>query len=298
MNSLLTIAIPTFNRAHLLDRQLAWLANSINSFESECEIIISDNCSTDTTPKVIQKWQPIFASTQLHINRNSENIGAIKNIAYCINNATSKYVWTISDDDTIYDQTLAYVLKNLRANPELSLLILNFSNFNIKTNQQRFLRCFDVENDDVNPDGKAVFERCLLVDFAGGVALTTALVYRTATAQRALQEWTSGLDNLAVQIYITGFCALHGSVKVTQDAYLQCNTGTNFWKEDSKLAFQLRYLDIPAVFYKLSRIGYSKKLCLSMIFSQYERMIFDHFHLRSFYRGLKKGIRSRLLKLQ
>ncbi|MUL38100.1 glycosyltransferase family 2 protein [Gloeocapsopsis dulcis] len=154
MNSLLTIAIPTFNRTHLLDKQLAWLANSIRGFESDCEVIISDNCSTDETKEVIQKWQHAFAATQLRINRNRENIGAIKNIAYCINNATSKYVWTISDDDTIYAKTLADVLQVLRDNADLSLLILNFSNFNIKTNQQRFTRCFDIENDDVNPNGK------------------------------------------------------------------------------------------------------------------------------------------------
>ncbi|PPS43120.1 glycosyltransferase family 2 protein [Chroococcidiopsis sp. TS-821] len=298
MSSLLTIAIPTYNRAHLLDQQLAWLANSIKGFESECEIIISDNCSTDTTSKVIQKWQPAFTTTQLRINRNHENIGAIKNIAYCINNATSKYVWTISDDDKIYDKTLAYLLQELKANPELSLLILNFSNFNIKTNQQRFTHCFNIENDEVNRNGKALFERCLPVDFAGGVALTTALVYQTTIAKRALQEWASGLNNLAVQIYVTGFCALHGSVKVTKDTYLQCNTGTNFWRENAKLAFQLRYVDIPAVFWKLSRIGYSKKLCISMILSQYERMILEHFQMRYLWRRLKSGIRSRLWKVQ
>ncbi|WP_369792526.1 glycosyltransferase [Gloeocapsa sp. PCC 7428] len=60
--------MPTFNRAHLLEQQLSWLANCLNSFEPECAIIISDNFSTDTTLEVIQKWQPIFASTQLHIN--------------------------------------------------------------------------------------------------------------------------------------------------------------------------------------------------------------------------------------
>ena len=44
MQKLLTIAIPTYNRAALLDKQLAWLATAIKGFESECEIIISDNC--------------------------------------------------------------------------------------------------------------------------------------------------------------------------------------------------------------------------------------------------------------
>lgn len=54
MNKLLTIVIPTFNRAILLKQQLTWLAKAIKGFESECEIIISDNCSTDI-PEIYAK---------------------------------------------------------------------------------------------------------------------------------------------------------------------------------------------------------------------------------------------------
>ena len=57
MNALLTIAVPTYNRAELLNKQLAWLAKSIKGYESECEIIISDNCSEDNTQEIVKKWQ-------------------------------------------------------------------------------------------------------------------------------------------------------------------------------------------------------------------------------------------------
>jgi len=60
VDQLLTIGLPTFNRAQLLDKQLAWLAQSIQGSQSKCEIIISDNCSTDDTPEVIKKWQSTF----------------------------------------------------------------------------------------------------------------------------------------------------------------------------------------------------------------------------------------------
>ena len=109
MTKLLTIGIPTFNRAQLLDRQLAWLAQAVKGFESECEIIVSDNCSSDDTPEVVKKWQSVFSDTALKLNRNSENVGAIRNIAYCINEATSKHVWVISDDDVVYAKTLPYL---------------------------------------------------------------------------------------------------------------------------------------------------------------------------------------------
>ena len=49
MSKLLTISIPTYNRAQALDRQLMWLATEILGHEDDCEIIISDDCSTDNT---------------------------------------------------------------------------------------------------------------------------------------------------------------------------------------------------------------------------------------------------------
>lgn len=84
MNKLLSICVPTFNRAEELNKQLAWLAREIKGFENECEIIVSDNCSTDNTQEVIQKWQQFFEPTiQFTANKNSENIGWMKNFAYC-----------------------------------------------------------------------------------------------------------------------------------------------------------------------------------------------------------------------
>ena len=127
MSRLLTIGVPTYNRAQLLDQQLAWLADAIKGYESECEIVISDNCSTDDTPEVIEKWRPAFGDAALQLNRNSENIGAIRNISHCINSATSKYVWTISDDDQIEARTVPYLLRLLTEHPDLTLVILNFS---------------------------------------------------------------------------------------------------------------------------------------------------------------------------
>jgi len=271
MNKLLTISIPTFNRATLLDKQIAWLAQAIKGLESECEIVISDNCSTDSTPEVIQRWQPILSRATLKLNRNSQNIGAVRNIAYCINTATGEYVWTISDDDHIHEQTLAYVLKTLSTHPDLALLILNFSKRSGKTGETKLERCFVIDDDLISSNGKAIFEQCLQERRGGGVALTTALVYRRDLAQRGVQTWTSGLDNLLVQIYWTGFCACYGSVKVTKDNYLECNSGTHHFTEarSSKLKLQLK--DSPAVFIKLMELGYSQRLCQQLILGKFKR---------------------------
>ena len=99
MKKLLTIAIPTYNRAKLLDTQLAWLAHAVKGFEDEIEIFVSDNCSTDNTQDVIKKWQAHLSNMTFNSCKNVENIGVMKNIKQCYMSASTKYVWTIGDDD-------------------------------------------------------------------------------------------------------------------------------------------------------------------------------------------------------
>ncbi len=70
MITLLTIAIPSFNRATLLAKQLAWLHQEIKGCESECEILISDNFSTENNQDIIKKGQTIFSETTFKSHRN------------------------------------------------------------------------------------------------------------------------------------------------------------------------------------------------------------------------------------
>ena len=208
MNVLLTIAIPTYNRAELLNKQLAWLAKSIKGYESECEIIISDNCSEDNTQEIVKKWQSSLPATTFHINRNSENVGVMKNITYCIEATKSKYVWTISDDDIIADKTISYIINTLKKEPDLALLILNFSCRHEVTGELLYQRCYELDHEQIEHDGKATFERCIQEN-RSGVQLMSAQVYKTELVQTALHKWLDGVKNLDYQVYLTGFCAFH-----------------------------------------------------------------------------------------
>ncbi|HEY9620208.1 MAG TPA: glycosyltransferase family 2 protein [Crinalium sp.] len=275
MTILLSICLPTFNRASLLDKQLDWLNRAIQGYEAECEVFISDNCSTDDTPAVIRKWQSQFllrSDLQFRVHCNSHNVGAVKNIAHCISAAQGKYVWTISDDDLIYENTLGYILNTLRQTSDLSLLVLNYSSRFPKTKKLHFARCFNLKEDTVYSNGLEIFERCLEERAGAGISLTTALVYKTKQAQKALQEWQEGLDNFFVQLYWTGFCALHGSVKVTVENYLECTAGKHHYTEKPAVYVRTKYADLPAVYVKLSQLGYSREICRKLTFRSFRRM--------------------------
>lgn len=274
MTTLLTIGLPTYNRASLLDKQLAWLAQAVKGFEQECEIIISDNCSTDETPHIIEKWKPAFEQIDLRVNRNLENLGVLKNIAYCINHARSKFVWTISDDDTIFPETLPYIIETLTRHPDLAVQALNFSGRDAETGELQYDRRFDIEQERVyQPNGMPLFEQIVAKEKPsqwGGLALTTALIYRTQLAQELLREWPEGLENLALQLVITGYCAVHGSMIVSKDERVEFRAGMFSYENgrqsaikpfsDKKMHFILRQADAPEAFLQLIKIGYDPYL--------------------------------------
>lgn len=268
MNKLLTIAIPTYNRAKLLDKQIAWLANAIKGFESECEIIISDNCSEDNTPEIIKKWQICLPKITFRAKRHSKNLGVMRNIAYCLNAATSKYVWTISDDDRIEDKAIPYLLNTLNTSANLSLLILNFSCRHEVTGEVLYQNCYQIKEEGVEFDGKAAFERCIQEN-RSGVQLMSAQVYRTDLAKLALKTWADGVNNLDYQVYLTGFCAFHGNVRISKDTYLENAFGLSHWMVKPKMLLKMQYTYSPEVNIKLREIGYPSSFCRNLILEHF-----------------------------
>jgi abequosyltransferase len=100
---LITIAIPTFNRAKYLKNLLSCLSPQLAA-HPEVELIVSDNASTDDTSTVVSELQS--QSVVLRYIRNEVNIGADANFLQCFEQAKGKYVWLIGDDDLIAPQSL------------------------------------------------------------------------------------------------------------------------------------------------------------------------------------------------
>jgi abequosyltransferase len=281
VDSALTIAFPTYNRAALLDRQLAWLSRALAGHEAQCEILISDNASPDETPAVVERWRNALSErgATVRAERNARNVGAIRNIASCITRARGRHVWTVGDDDDIGDEALSYVLTELEQHPDLALLTLNFSSRLVATGELRFERCYEIDDDAVHADGRDLFLRCLEHD-PGGVALTTAQVYRSDLAQEAIGEWRRGLHNLVTQIYWTGYCAANGSAKVTRETHLECAAGTHFFVGNPRLSYKLDLGDTAELYARLAQIGYPADRCLRLARGQ----------LRGAKRRLVKGV--------
>ena len=111
---LLTIAIPTFNRASYLDICLDNLSGQIRKHALSVELIVSDNCSQDTTGDVVEKYKR--EGLDLCYVRNDENIGPDGNMLQCFHMAQGKYVLILGDDDILLEGALETILEAIADN--------------------------------------------------------------------------------------------------------------------------------------------------------------------------------------
>jgi glycosyltransferase involved in cell wall biosynthesis len=119
---LLTIAIPTYNRAGYLRTNLDQLRSELQGMPSGgVEVLVSDNCSPDATPAVVQ--EAIGAGLDVRYVRNAENLGWGRNFAQCYDLARGKYVLLLGDDDVFLDGTLRSLVDRLSSN-EFGVVVL------------------------------------------------------------------------------------------------------------------------------------------------------------------------------
>lgn len=97
MEKLLTIAIPTYNRAQMLEKALL----AIEKQYDECvEVLVCDDVSSDNTQEIVVNMQK---KLPIHYIRNEVNLGYERNFLQCYRRANGKYVFLMSDHDFIID---------------------------------------------------------------------------------------------------------------------------------------------------------------------------------------------------
>jgi glycosyltransferase involved in cell wall biosynthesis len=122
MNAILTLIVPTYNRASNLALLLGTLANELIGLKDQVKVIVGDNASTDHTQKVIESFLNQYNNTE--VVRHSVNRGADENFCSCIDKVSTRHFWLIGDDDLPKKGVIRKVLEVL-ATAETDLLYLN-----------------------------------------------------------------------------------------------------------------------------------------------------------------------------
>lgn len=112
---LLTICIPTYNRAALLAQTLTHLRSVCSG--DDVEIVISDNCSTDDTQEMIARFSPRFR--HFRAIRQTENRGGMPNLAAAIALASGEFTYTLNDDDEIFIDGLGAAISIMKGDERI-----------------------------------------------------------------------------------------------------------------------------------------------------------------------------------
>ncbi len=140
---LLSICIPTYNRANYLKDILASIFVQFDCPEmyNQVEVLVSDNAGNDNTEDVVMEYQKKYKN--LFYFKNEINVGLSKNLIICINKARGLYAWSSGDDDLFLEGSIKHVLSSIKNNPGLGLISVNYSQYSEKEEKYICLSMFD-----------------------------------------------------------------------------------------------------------------------------------------------------------
>jgi len=124
---MLSICIPTYNRAIFLERNLKHL---LTFSKLDIEVNISNNNSNDATSKVIDKYKKKFK--KFNYICTSETVDIQYNFDLVLKLATQKYTFLLPDDDMANENDLILGVGLLENNPGLAAVYGGYNKYNSK----------------------------------------------------------------------------------------------------------------------------------------------------------------------
>ncbi len=192
---LLSICISTYNRSAWVDVSLRNLSRLLPDYNTDIEIVICDNASTDDTSDIVK---PFLSRKDFSYYSNPVNVGMLGNLRITANHAAGKYIWILGDDDLIRPECIEKISKIIRDNPDLALIYLNYS--------------YTREED-----------ASLVVDFEKFMDEAIPITEPTKDFKGKIREISTNSENFFTAIYCLGFRRDH-AIK----AYSQNTSGRPF----------------------------------------------------------------------
>jgi len=116
MPLLLTIAIPTYNRAGLLEQRLREL---LPQAREGVEILVCDDGSTDETLRVCE----MYRAQGIRICAAVANMGLSMNMLRAFQEARGEWLWTLGDDDAVRDDGVATALGLIEKHGDAAVIV-------------------------------------------------------------------------------------------------------------------------------------------------------------------------------
>lgn len=173
-----SVCIPAFNYAHFLNDAIdSVLAQTFQDFE----LLIVDNCSTDDTKNIVDKYAAV--DNRITYYCNESNIGLVGNLNRCLEYATGQYIKILCADDLLLPTCLNRMVTALDSCPKASLVA--GARKLVTGNLQPIARAAYSFREEHLP-GVAAINRCL---FNGNqIGEPTAVMFRKKDASRGFSR--------------------------------------------------------------------------------------------------------------
>lgn len=129
----ITIAIPSYNRAELLERAIESVRNQT---DTGWELFITDDGSSDGA------WERAVAAegrdARIHAERNPQNLGLAKNFRFASEHGTAPYLLLLAADDFLDPTFLMRVREVITEQSDLGLICGRRVHYIARTGKKRF----------------------------------------------------------------------------------------------------------------------------------------------------------------
>lgn len=122
-DKILSIVIPTYNRADMLVYLLSLLEEQVKRNESIVELIVCDNASTDSTKDILLEYQ--LSHPYIKVVNYTEHVEVGCSIVRSIENATGKFFLVYGDDDIPAPYMVDALVDVISKYPDISYIGFN-----------------------------------------------------------------------------------------------------------------------------------------------------------------------------
>jgi len=207
---LISIAIPTWNRASCLENLLNNILSQIKELDGEVEICISNNGSTDNTHKIIMSFKEKYPDL-IKYNENKENLGG-KNLLQVMEMSEGDFMWTFGDDDTIVENGINKVIELLKKIPKENtglIVVRREAYFIDKQTGKKII--YHNTLDKNKPEAFKIDKKDIIGTSFPDIGFLSALIWNNKIVKKIIrEEWAiieKGIEtaNFHVPIYCTMF---------------------------------------------------------------------------------------------
>lgn len=110
----ITVAIPSYNKENYIEDCIKSILHEKTHIE---EIIVIDNCSTDKTFEISQKYEP-----EIRCLKNESNLGMVGNWNKCIDICKTEWLMIVHADDELLPGAIEKYKKLVQKNPSVGII--------------------------------------------------------------------------------------------------------------------------------------------------------------------------------